>query len=149
MDGRPHLSASRLLERRKEFNRNLVNIVKQHHKVRCPHSLAPSGFGVWGCSGCYREEPKEQADIQAEGRGRFLWDALGRLVWVARMAAGMSPGSEFPPSQLPHVAKPCQEHGGGGQLPCTRPTGAVTQLSPLSRRSWLLSALPWWCQRRS
>nr|XP_013806471.1 PREDICTED: DNA replication factor Cdt1 isoform X1 [Apteryx mantelli mantelli] len=33
MDGRPHLSASRLLERRKEFNRNLVNIVKQHHKA--------------------------------------------------------------------------------------------------------------------
>ncbi|XP_076204918.1 DNA replication factor Cdt1 isoform X2 [Aptenodytes patagonicus] len=32
-DGRPHLSASRLLERRKEFNRNLVNIVKQHHKA--------------------------------------------------------------------------------------------------------------------
>ncbi|XP_009475762.1 PREDICTED: DNA replication factor Cdt1 [Nipponia nippon] len=31
VDGRPHLSASRLLERRKEFNRNLVNIVKQHH----------------------------------------------------------------------------------------------------------------------
>ncbi|KAM6057634.1 DNA replication factor Cdt1 isoform 2-T2 [Chlamydotis macqueenii] len=31
--GRPHLSASRLLERRKEFNRNLVNIVKQHHKA--------------------------------------------------------------------------------------------------------------------
>ncbi|KFO77874.1 DNA replication factor Cdt1, partial [Cuculus canorus] len=34
VDGRPHLSASRLLQRRKEFNRNLVNIVKQHHKVR-------------------------------------------------------------------------------------------------------------------
>ncbi|NXW49943.1 CDT1 factor, partial [Nyctiprogne leucopyga] len=33
VDGRPHLSASRLLERRKEFNHNLVNIVKQHHKV--------------------------------------------------------------------------------------------------------------------
>ncbi|KFZ64784.1 DNA replication factor Cdt1, partial [Antrostomus carolinensis] len=33
VNGRPHLSASRLLERRKEFNRNLVNIVKQHHKV--------------------------------------------------------------------------------------------------------------------
>ncbi|NXL64603.1 CDT1 factor, partial [Chordeiles acutipennis] len=33
VDGRPHLSALRLLERRKEFNRNLVNIVKQHHKV--------------------------------------------------------------------------------------------------------------------
>ncbi|NXI34089.1 CDT1 factor, partial [Galbula dea] len=32
VDGRPHLSASRLLERRKEFHRNLVNIVKQHHK---------------------------------------------------------------------------------------------------------------------
>ncbi|NXC74693.1 CDT1 factor, partial [Anhinga anhinga] len=31
--GRPHLSASRLLERRREFNRNLVNIVKQHHKA--------------------------------------------------------------------------------------------------------------------
>lgn len=29
--GRPHLSASRLLERRKEFHRSLVNIVKQHH----------------------------------------------------------------------------------------------------------------------
>lgn len=38
-DGRPHLSASRLLERRKEFNRNLVNIVKQHHKVRPPGTL--------------------------------------------------------------------------------------------------------------
>ncbi|XP_029821387.1 DNA replication factor Cdt1 [Manacus vitellinus] len=33
VDGRPHLSASRLLERRKEFRRNLVNIVKQHHKA--------------------------------------------------------------------------------------------------------------------
>ncbi|XP_065497009.1 DNA replication factor Cdt1 [Caloenas nicobarica] len=33
VDGRPHLSASRLLERRKEFNCNLVNIVKQHHKA--------------------------------------------------------------------------------------------------------------------
>nr|XP_009675147.1 PREDICTED: DNA replication factor Cdt1 [Struthio camelus australis] len=33
VDGRPHLSASRLLERRKEFSRNLVNIVKQHHKA--------------------------------------------------------------------------------------------------------------------
>ncbi|KFU85759.1 DNA replication factor Cdt1, partial [Chaetura pelagica] len=32
-DGRPHLSASRLLQRRKEFHRNLVNIVKQHHKA--------------------------------------------------------------------------------------------------------------------
>ncbi|NWR79480.1 CDT1 factor, partial [Centropus unirufus] len=33
VDGRPHLSASRLLQRRKEFNHNLVNIVKQHHKA--------------------------------------------------------------------------------------------------------------------
>ncbi|XP_061216019.1 DNA replication factor Cdt1 [Neopsephotus bourkii] len=33
VDGRLHLSASRLLERRKEFNHNLVNIVKQHHKA--------------------------------------------------------------------------------------------------------------------
>ncbi|NXQ95825.1 CDT1 factor, partial [Sagittarius serpentarius] len=33
VDGRPHLSASCLLERRKEFHRNLVNIVKQHHKA--------------------------------------------------------------------------------------------------------------------
>ncbi|NWX23178.1 CDT1 factor, partial [Aegotheles bennettii] len=33
VDGRPHLSASRLLERRREFHRNLVNIVKEHHKV--------------------------------------------------------------------------------------------------------------------
>uniref|UniRef100_A0A8C0ERR5 Chromatin licensing and DNA replication factor 1 n=1 Tax=Bubo bubo TaxID=30461 RepID=A0A8C0ERR5_BUBBB len=33
VDGRPYLSASRLLARRKEFNRNLVNIVKQHHKA--------------------------------------------------------------------------------------------------------------------
>ncbi|NXH22813.1 CDT1 factor, partial [Bucco capensis] len=31
--GRPHLSASRLLERRKEFQHNLLNIVKQHHKA--------------------------------------------------------------------------------------------------------------------
>lgn len=31
--GRPHLSASCLLERRKEFHRSLVNIVKQHHAV--------------------------------------------------------------------------------------------------------------------
>ena len=46
VDGRPHLSASRLLERRKEFNRNLVNIVKQHHKVR---SLPCSGtLRFWG-----------------------------------------------------------------------------------------------------
>lgn len=34
VDGRPHLSASRLLERRREFHRNLVNIVREHHKVR-------------------------------------------------------------------------------------------------------------------
>ncbi|XP_056216713.1 DNA replication factor Cdt1 isoform X1 [Falco biarmicus] len=33
VNGRPHLSALRLLERRKEFNHNLVNIVKQHHKA--------------------------------------------------------------------------------------------------------------------
>ncbi|XP_034644386.1 DNA replication factor Cdt1 isoform X2 [Trachemys scripta elegans] len=33
VDGRPHLSASRLLERRRVFSRNLVNIVKQHHKT--------------------------------------------------------------------------------------------------------------------
>ncbi|NWI65579.1 CDT1 factor, partial [Todus mexicanus] len=33
VNGRPHLSASRLLERRKKFHRNLVNIVKQHHKA--------------------------------------------------------------------------------------------------------------------
>ncbi|KAM9122601.1 DNA replication factor Cdt1 isoform 2-T3 [Pangshura tecta] len=33
VDGRLHLSASRLLERRRVFSRNLVNIVKQHHKT--------------------------------------------------------------------------------------------------------------------
>ncbi|NXN87878.1 CDT1 factor, partial [Bombycilla garrulus] len=33
VDGRPHLSASRLLERRREFQRNLVNIVREHHKA--------------------------------------------------------------------------------------------------------------------
>ncbi|XP_050778559.1 DNA replication factor Cdt1 [Gopherus flavomarginatus] len=33
VDGHPHLSASRLLERRRVFSRNLVNIVKQHHKT--------------------------------------------------------------------------------------------------------------------
>ncbi|NXP42056.1 CDT1 factor, partial [Leiothrix lutea] len=33
VDGRPHLSASRLLERRREFHRNLVNIVREHHKA--------------------------------------------------------------------------------------------------------------------
>ncbi|KFO95650.1 DNA replication factor Cdt1, partial [Calypte anna] len=38
--GRPHLSASRLLERRREFHRNLVNIVKQHHKA-CLAALNP------------------------------------------------------------------------------------------------------------
>uniref|UniRef100_A0A8C4SK44 Chromatin licensing and DNA replication factor 1 n=2 Tax=Erpetoichthys calabaricus TaxID=27687 RepID=A0A8C4SK44_ERPCA len=31
--GRPHLSASRLLERRQTFSRYLVNIMKQHHKA--------------------------------------------------------------------------------------------------------------------
>lgn len=46
VDGRPHLSASRLLERRKEFNRNLVNIVKQHHKVRLPQHPPLLGSGV-------------------------------------------------------------------------------------------------------
>lgn len=45
VNGRPHLSASRLLERRKEFNRNLVNIVKQHHKVR---TLPSSTLLCWG-----------------------------------------------------------------------------------------------------
>lgn len=40
--GRPHLSASRLLERRREFNRSLVNIVKQHHAVS-PCSLSLGG----------------------------------------------------------------------------------------------------------
>ncbi|NXR40596.1 CDT1 factor, partial [Zosterops hypoxanthus] len=33
VDGRPHLSVSRLLERRREFHRNLVNIVREHHKA--------------------------------------------------------------------------------------------------------------------
>ncbi|NXU68432.1 CDT1 factor, partial [Horornis vulcanius] len=33
VDGRPHLSASRLLERRREFHRSLVNIVREHHKA--------------------------------------------------------------------------------------------------------------------
>uniref|UniRef100_A0A8C5T344 Chromatin licensing and DNA replication factor 1 n=1 Tax=Malurus cyaneus samueli TaxID=2593467 RepID=A0A8C5T344_9PASS len=33
VDGRPHLSASRLLERRREFHRSLVNIVRQHHRA--------------------------------------------------------------------------------------------------------------------
>uniref|UniRef100_A0A452HGG7 CDT1 Geminin-binding domain-containing protein n=1 Tax=Gopherus agassizii TaxID=38772 RepID=A0A452HGG7_9SAUR len=33
VDGHLHLSASRLLERRRVFSRNLVNIVKQHHKT--------------------------------------------------------------------------------------------------------------------
>lgn len=46
VNGRPHLSASRLLERRKEFNRNLVNIVKQHHKVRIPPSSTPLCWGM-------------------------------------------------------------------------------------------------------
>ncbi|MBN3299416.1 CDT1 factor, partial [Amia calva] len=32
-DARPQLSASHLLERRRTFTRNLVNIVKEHHKV--------------------------------------------------------------------------------------------------------------------
>ncbi|NXD13756.1 CDT1 factor, partial [Nothocercus nigrocapillus] len=41
VDGRPHLSALRLLERRKEFNRSLVNIVKQHHKAFLA-SLSPA-----------------------------------------------------------------------------------------------------------
>lgn len=52
VDGRPHLSASRLLERRKVFGRNLMNLVKQHHKVWgsagwtaqiCPKTLRPAG----------------------------------------------------------------------------------------------------------
>uniref|UniRef100_A0A8C3DUH7 Chromatin licensing and DNA replication factor 1 n=1 Tax=Corvus moneduloides TaxID=1196302 RepID=A0A8C3DUH7_CORMO len=33
VDGRPHLSASRLLERRREFHRSLVNIVREHHRA--------------------------------------------------------------------------------------------------------------------
>ncbi|NXE41850.1 CDT1 factor, partial [Ptilorrhoa leucosticta] len=33
VDGRPHLSASRLLERRREFHRNLVNVVREHHRA--------------------------------------------------------------------------------------------------------------------
>ncbi|KAM4720908.1 DNA replication factor Cdt1 [Rhinophrynus dorsalis] len=33
LDGRPQLNVSRLLERRQLFNRNLTNIVKQHHKA--------------------------------------------------------------------------------------------------------------------
>ncbi|XP_043937638.1 DNA replication factor Cdt1 isoform X2 [Protopterus annectens] len=40
IDGRPHLSATRLLERRLLFSRNLVNIVKQHHKAFL-NSLSP------------------------------------------------------------------------------------------------------------
>ncbi|KGL73562.1 DNA replication factor Cdt1, partial [Tinamus guttatus] len=40
VDGRPHLSASRLLERRKEFNRGLVDIVKRHHKPSLTPPLA-------------------------------------------------------------------------------------------------------------
>ncbi|NXA34950.1 CDT1 factor, partial [Eudromia elegans] len=41
VDGRPHLSASRLLERRREFHRGLVDLVKQHHKAFLA-SLSPS-----------------------------------------------------------------------------------------------------------
>ncbi|NXD30648.1 CDT1 factor, partial [Spelaeornis formosus] len=33
VDGRPHLSASQLLERRREFHHNLVNIVRRHHQA--------------------------------------------------------------------------------------------------------------------
>ncbi|NWI08470.1 CDT1 factor, partial [Crypturellus soui] len=33
VDGRPHLSAARLLQRRREFHRGLVRIVLQHHKA--------------------------------------------------------------------------------------------------------------------
>ncbi|NWV62254.1 CDT1 factor, partial [Malurus elegans] len=33
VDGRPHLSASRLLERRREFHCSLVNVVRQHHRA--------------------------------------------------------------------------------------------------------------------
>nr|XP_021146282.1 DNA replication factor Cdt1 [Columba livia] len=47
VDGRPHLSALRLLERRKEFNRNLVNIVRQHHKVRPPWSVPEEKLTRW------------------------------------------------------------------------------------------------------
>lgn len=122
MDGRPHLSASRLLERRKEFNRNLVNIVKQHHKVRTPPAPAPSAFGVWCCPSRYLENQwKERAGIQAEGHRWFLWDAFSRQVWVGRMANGISPGSEFPLSQLPCVAKPCWECGAVAGSPVPGP----------------------------
>lgn len=48
VDGRPHLSASRLLERRREFHRNLVNIVREHHKVRGTWHWACH----WGHPGC-------------------------------------------------------------------------------------------------
>ncbi|KFQ32365.1 DNA replication factor Cdt1, partial [Merops nubicus] len=33
VNGRPHLSASRLLERRRQFHHNLLDIVRQHHKA--------------------------------------------------------------------------------------------------------------------
>lgn len=47
VDGRPHLLASRLLERRREFHRNLVNIVREHHKVRGTwHPLPALGLSL-------------------------------------------------------------------------------------------------------
>lgn len=79
VNGRPHLSASCLLERRKEFHRNLVNIVKQHHKVR---TLPQHPFGVWGGSGHWRSRWMEWAGSRRMDMGGSCGVLLAGRCWV-------------------------------------------------------------------
>lgn len=126
VDGRPHLSASRLLERRKEFNRNLVNIVKQHHKVRLPAStLRFWGLGLlWSLS------------REAGGRSRLasrLKDIAGSCGMLLAGRCGWGGWQLESFLGLNFLQASCRElpsRAGNGQLPCTWPAGAVTQLFP-------------------
>lgn len=85
VDGRPHLSASRLLERRREFHRNLVNIVREHHRVRAPGNPGPGLVTV-----------QEQGGIQAQGHGGSSWRWALNLLPVSPSRAG-SAGQWLPP----------------------------------------------------
>lgn len=138
--GRPHLSASRLLERRKEFNRSLVNIVKQHHAVS-PSSLC-FGLGVLGAlsegAGGTQAEGCHGAvgSVDARGGQTAVWDENWETRGLREAKAGFSPGSGFLQALL-------------GAWWGHRPMGAVTLFSPPSRRSWPPSRPPWWYPRTS
>lgn len=119
--GRPHLSASRLLERRKEFNRSLVNIVKQHHAVS-PSSLRfglgvlralSEGTGGTQAEGCHGAG----GSVDARGGQTAVWDENWETRGLREAKAGFSPGSGFLQALL-------------GARWGHRPMGAATLFSP-------------------